>query len=85
MKLHELDIADAGPGAPRHRHAIPRGNIRIGGFFEHPAQPARGQQHRPRPHRAQLRAIECHGPHALRTRHQQIGNGRIALKADIGQ
>ena len=44
MELHELDIADLRAGPVRHGHAVAGGHIGIGGFAEHAAQPAGGQQ-----------------------------------------
>ncbi len=48
MKLHELEIAHARPGAPRHREAIAAGDVRIGRFLEDLTGAAGGQQHRAR-------------------------------------
>ena len=87
MKLDEFDIADPRAGTPRHGDAISGGDVGIGGFFEHAAQTAGGQQDRAGPHVAEaiLLFLENHGAGRAIAREQQIGNRGIAFELHVRQ
>jgi len=52
VELHELEVAQPGAGAQRHRHAVAGGHARVGGLAEHLAEPAGGEHDRAAVHGA---------------------------------
>ena len=75
------------PCPVRHRDAVAGGHIGIGRLLIHTAEPARREQHRPRPHRHQLRRVAVvhdRAAHPIAVR-QQIDRGPEAAKRDVRQ